>query len=123
MTEENKTPETNELVGKKSSFEEPKGKRKREKDDEKEEKEEKKILTLRLWSKILRQQTELNSVSVVSKLKEKGFIDFELEEGEELTEELAEEILEEGFEVKINEKIDELFKDLPDNVRELISSF
>lgn len=63
--------------------------------------------------------TELNFVGIVSKLKEKGFIDFDLDEGEELTEDLAEEILEEGFEMKVSEKIEELFKDLPDSVKEL----
>ncbi len=119
MTEENKTPETNEFGWEEISlFEEPKVEIEEKKEEDKKEEEEGfDFETVVKDSE--EQQTELNSVSIVSKLKEKGFIDFELEEGEELTEELAEEILEEGFEVKLNEKIDELFKDLPDNVREL----
>jgi hypothetical protein len=127
MTEENKTPETNEFGWEEISlFEEPKLEVEEKKDDEKEEKEEKEdfdfetvVSDKTVGKESGEQQLELNSIGIVSKLKEKGFIDFELEEGEELTEDLAEEILEEGFEVKLNEKIDELFKDLPDNVREL----
>lgn len=46
-------------------------------------------------------------------LKEKGFIDFELEEGEELTDELAEELIEEKWEASIDEAIKEMTDALP----------
>lgn len=58
-------------------------------------------------------------VSAVSLLKEKGIIDFELEEGEELTEELADEILEDKYEESVESRIEELFGDLPDIVKQI----
>lgn len=57
------------------------------------------------------------TVSVLNALKEKGLLDFELEEGEELTEELAEELLEEKFEETIEERIKEKIEDLPEDVK------
>lgn len=57
------------------------------------------------------------TVSVLNTLKEKGLLDFELEEGEELTEELAEELLEEKFEETIEERIKEKIEDLPEDVK------
>ena len=60
-----------------------------------------------------------NSVSTVSFLKEKGLIEFELEEGTELTPELAEEILEDSFDEKIEDRVEELFGKLPQIVKDL----
>lgn len=59
------------------------------------------------------------SVSTVNYLKEKGLIDFELEEGAELTPEIAEEILEDSLDEKVDNKLKSLFSELPDVVKEL----
>lgn len=63
---------------------------------------------------------ESTTASALSLLKEKGILDFELEEGEELTEDLAEELLEEKFDEAIEGRIEELFTDLPDVVKQMI---
>lgn len=57
------------------------------------------------------------TVSVLNTLKEKGLLDFELEEGEELTEELAEDLLEDKFEETIEERIKDKIGDLPEDVK------
>ncbi len=54
------------------------------------------------------------SVLSANLLKEKGIIDFELEEGEELTDELADELVEEGFDNAVDNRVKELFDGLPD---------
>ena len=59
------------------------------------------------------------SVAALNLLKEKGYIEFDLDEGEELTEELAEEILEDKFDESIENRIEELFSELPDVVKQL----
>lgn len=63
---------------------------------------------------------EVTSVTVLTKMKEKGLIDFELEEGEELTEELAEELIEDKFEESVDNKVKELMGDLSDDKKEFI---
>lgn len=60
------------------------------------------------------------NISVLNALKEKGFIDYELEEGEELTEDLAEELIEEKFEESVDNKVKELLNELPDLAKQLI---
>ena len=60
------------------------------------------------------------NISVLNALKEKGYIDYELEEGEELTEELADELIEEKFEESVDNKVKELFNELPDLAKQLI---
>jgi len=47
-------------------------------------------------------------------LKEKGLIEFELEEGQELTDELAEEILEDDFDARLDTRIEEIVADMPE---------
>lgn len=59
------------------------------------------------------------NVSTLNLLKEKGFIDFELEEDEELTEEKAEELLEDKFDEAIEDRIKDLFDNLPDVVKQI----
>ena len=59
------------------------------------------------------------SVSTVKFLKDKGLIDFEMEDGAELTPEIAEEILEDSLEEKVDNKLTDLFNELPDVVKEL----
>lgn len=53
-------------------------------------------------------------------LKEKGFADFELAEGEELDDVRAEEILEDSWEKSVDSAVEETIKDLPDAVKNLI---
>jgi len=52
-------------------------------------------------------------------LKEKGLIDFEIEDDKELTEEEAGELLEDKYDEAIEKRIGELFEDLPDVVKQL----
>jgi len=59
------------------------------------------------------------SMATVNFLKEKGFIDYELEEGQELTEEMAEELIEDKFDDAIDKRMEELFKDVPDVVKQI----
>ena len=64
--------------------------------------------------------TTSNTVSTLNFLKEKGLVDFELGEDEELTEEKAEEILENSLEEKLETKLEETLKDLPESVKNLV---
>lgn len=59
-------------------------------------------------------------VTTANLLKEKGIIDFELEEGEELTDELADELIEDGFDTAVDNKLKDLFDGLPDVVRQMV---
>lgn len=59
------------------------------------------------------------SVSTIQYLKDKGLVDYELEEGTEMTPELAEEILEDSIDEKIKDRLTNLFGELPDVVKEL----
>lgn len=52
-------------------------------------------------------------------LKNKGYIDFDLEEGEELSDLDVEEILEDGYERSIEKRVEELFNDLPSALKQL----
>lgn len=59
------------------------------------------------------------SIATVQLLKDRGLVDFELEEDEELTAEKADEILEDSLEVMFEDRIEELFDNLPDVVKNL----
>lgn len=63
---------------------------------------------------------KVDSKSTLEFLKEKGLVEFELEEGEELTEEMAENILEDTWESSIDAGVDEVIKDLPDALKNMI---
>lgn len=63
---------------------------------------------------------ELNNIGVASFLKEKGFLDFELEEGEELDEDKASTLIEEKFEESVETKVNDLIKGLPETVKNLV---
>lgn len=63
---------------------------------------------------------QVSSKALLSKLKEKGIVDFELEEGEELTDELADELVEDGFDNAVEKSIGEKMKDLPDSVKNIV---
>ena len=60
-----------------------------------------------------------SSMTTLKMLQSKGFIEYELEEGEELTDELAEEILEDGLDSMFEERIEELFSKTPDILKEM----
>lgn len=62
----------------------------------------------------------VNSKSTLEFLKEKGLIDFQLEEGEELTDDLAEAKLEDFIDNSIEEGVAEMIKDLPDPLKNMI---
>lgn len=59
-----------------------------------------------------------SSVTTLNFLKEKGLVDFELEEGVELTDSQAEELLEDSFDKKVEGRIEELFGELPQIVKD-----
>lgn len=60
------------------------------------------------------------NIFILNKLKEKGFIDYELEEGEELTDELAEELIEEKFDESVDLKVQELMTELSDDKKQAV---
>lgn len=61
-----------------------------------------------------------SNISILNSLKERGLVDFELEEGAELTEEMAEELLEDGYEEVIESRIKERLTELPDDAKNII---
>ena len=62
----------------------------------------------------------VNSKSTLAFLSEKGFINFEAEEGKELTEEEAANVLEDSWENSIEEGIEDSIKGLPAEIQDLI---
>lgn len=58
-------------------------------------------------------------IATVKFLKEKGLLDFELEEGEELTKEMAEELIEASYADALEERISEVFKSVPQYVKDI----
>lgn len=62
--------------------------------------------------------TTISDVNIVMKLKEKGLIDFDLEEGQELTEEEASDLLEESLEAAVQQNLADIFRDLPPIVKD-----
>lgn len=61
------------------------------------------------------------SMSTLEYLKDKGLVEYELEEGQELTDKVAEELLESSLEEQLEEKVVELLSDLPDNVKDIVN--
>jgi hypothetical protein len=64
-------------------------------------------------------QEMISDIRLVNSLKERGLLDFELEDGAEMTAELAEEILEDDYDNRIANQVEDLFKDLPDEVKNM----
>jgi hypothetical protein len=64
--------------------------------------------------------TTLTNKSTLEFLKEKGYVDYTLEEGAELTEEEAEELLEDSWEASVDSAVEDTIKDLPQRVKDLI---
>ncbi len=59
------------------------------------------------------------NILVLNTLSEKGLVDFELEDGQELTDDLAAEIIEDSYEEGINERIKDLFEELPPALKQM----
>lgn len=57
-------------------------------------------------------QDSPESLKTLEFLKEKGLVDYQLEEGEELTPERAEELLESSFEDKVESRLEEMFSEM-----------
>lgn len=64
--------------------------------------------------------TKVDSKTTLEFLKDKGLVDFELEEGQELTEDLAENLLEDSWEKAVETEVEATIKDLPQEVKDLI---
>ena len=64
--------------------------------------------------------SELNSLNTLRYLEEKGLVEYNLNEGQELTEELAEDIFENSFEDKVESRVGELMEELPTQVKEIV---
>lgn len=60
-----------------------------------------------------------STIAAAQLLMDKGIVDYELEEGEELDEETALELLEEGFESGVENRISELLGGLPNELQAL----
>lgn len=64
--------------------------------------------------------SNISSKTTLEFLKEKGLVDFELEEGQELSEEDAEHLLEDSWEQSLEKEVEATIKDLPDELKQLI---
>lgn len=62
----------------------------------------------------------LSNVGVANFLKEKGIIDFELEEGDELDELDAEQLIEDAYQDSVDQRLQETIAELPDSVKNLV---
>lgn len=64
---------------------------------------------------------KVDSKSTLEFLKTKGLVDYELEDGTELTNELAEEILEDNWDDSIEASVGEKIKALPEGLKQMIA--
>lgn len=64
--------------------------------------------------------TNINNKQTLEFLKEKGLVDYELEEGKELTEEDAEHLLEDSWEKALELEVEATIKDLPQDIKDLV---
>jgi hypothetical protein len=64
--------------------------------------------------------TNVNNRQTLEFLKEKGLVDYELEEGQELSEEDAEHLIEDSWEKALETEVEATIKDLPQDVKDLI---
>ena len=64
-------------------------------------------------------KVKIKPTDLVNTLKEAGALDFELEEGTEMTEDLAKEILEDDLEDRATEMANSLIRDLPADIKAL----
>lgn len=68
----------------------------------------------------VKDDVEAPNVFLLNQLKERGIIDYELEEGEELTDDLAEELIEDKLDEIGDNKIKELVSDLSDDKKQAV---
>jgi hypothetical protein len=61
-----------------------------------------------------------SKISTLNFMVEKGFIEYELEEGEELTEDRAEQLIEDSYESSMEEMVNEKLTSLPESYKNLI---
>lgn len=59
-------------------------------------------------------------VNTANMLKEKGIIDFELEDGAELSEDDADNIIGDGFDTAVDNRLKDIFDGMPDVVKQLV---
>jgi hypothetical protein len=64
--------------------------------------------------------TNVNNKQTLEFLKEKGLVDYELEDGKELTEEEAEHLIEDSWEKALEAEVEATIKDLPQDIKDLI---
>jgi len=64
--------------------------------------------------------TNVNNKQTLEFLKEKGLVDYEVEEGKELTEEEAENLIEDSWEKALEAEVESTIKDLPQDIKDLI---
>jgi hypothetical protein len=64
--------------------------------------------------------TNVNNKQTLEFLKEKGLVDYELEDGKELTEEEAEHLIEDSWEKALEAEVESTIKDLPQDIKDLI---
>lgn len=64
--------------------------------------------------------TNVNNKQTLEFLKEKGLVDYELEEGVELSEEDAEHLLEDSWEKALELEVEATIKDLPQDIKDLV---
>ena len=64
--------------------------------------------------------TNVNNKQTLEFLKEKGLVDYELEEGKELSEEEAEHLIEDSWEKALEAEVEATIKDLPQDIKDLI---
>ena len=64
--------------------------------------------------------TNVNNKQTLEFLKEKGLVDYELEDGKELSEEEAEHLIEDSWEKALEVEVEATIKDLPQDIKDLI---
>lgn len=76
--------------------------------------------TIDTSEKQIKDKQEQGNIYLLNSLKEKGLLDYELEEGEELTDDLADDLIEVKFEERVDDKVKDLVNDLPKIVKDLV---
>jgi len=64
--------------------------------------------------------TNVNNKQTLEFLKEKGLVDYELEDGKELSEEEAEHLIEDSWEKALDLEVEATIKDLPQDIKDLV---
>lgn len=64
--------------------------------------------------------TNVNNKQTLEFLKEKGLVDYKLEDGKELSEEEAEHLIEDSWEKALDLEVEATIKDLPQDIKDLV---